>query len=97
MIVDVEPFIVTGYPSGQKQDGGQYKIMVEGHFVGLMGYQDGAKVMLHQRFNPMQLREIESTVRRRVIPQRVDGIVQVPEPRPEKQEKLPATNREDFG
>lgn len=97
MIIDVEPFTVTDVISKEQRDGGQYKIVVEGKFVGLLAYHDGAKILLHQRFNPLQLKEIQGVVMRRVTPQRVGGIVQVPEPRAETKPEKATTNREDFG
>jgi len=97
VIIDVEPFVVTDYASKKEADGGHFKVMVEGQFVGLLPYHNGAKIMLHKRFNPLQLKEILQTIRRRVTPQRLDGIVQVPEPRAEVKPKTKTTNREDFG
>ncbi len=95
MIVDIEEYIVIDVITKEKRDGGQYKIMVEGQFVGFLPYHEGAKIMLHHRFNPIKLKEIERVIRRRVTPQRIGGIVQVPDP-PEPTIRA-ASNREDFG
>lgn len=79
MQIDVLPFKPRDVISKRPVDGGQYQIRVDGRLVGFIGYHNGARAMLHERFSPLELKEIERAVRVKLTPQMIGGIVQVPE------------------
>lgn len=79
MKIEVLPFKPRNVmPPHKPVDGGQYQIRVDGGLAGFIGYQKGAKPLLHTRWSPMELEEIETAVREQLAEQEVGKIVQVP-------------------
>jgi hypothetical protein len=74
-------------------DGGQYEIVVDGKRVGFIGYHNGASPLMHTRYSPLELQEIESKVRIQLMPQTIGNIGQPPLP---KQQAKPAAVAGDF-
>ena len=61
----------------EMQDGGQYRIDVDGRMAGFVGYQKSAPIRMHKRFTDEELAEIESQVAMQISD--VGVIVQPPE------------------
>lgn len=85
MDVVVKPYKPLDVITKEPVDGGQYVIHVDGKLAGFVGYHNGARPLMHRRFSPLELREIESAVRRKLTPQKIGsilqpGIVQIPKP-----------------
>jgi hypothetical protein len=91
--VQVKPFKPLDVISKRPVDGGQYQIVVDGKRVGFIGYHAGASPLLHSRYSPLELQEIEEKVRTQLSPQVVGKVGQPPLP---KQQAKPATVAGDF-
>ena len=76
MVVEVLPFKARCVISKREIDGGVYQIRVDGDRVGFIGYQDGARPMLNDRWSPMELAEIEAAVKEQLPEQNTGGIRQ---------------------
>ena len=76
MLVEVKPLRMLDAISKRERDGGQYQICVDGRLAGFIGYRHGACPRMHREFSPLELREIESQVRRQLIPQEIGPIKQ---------------------
>ena len=81
MEIEVKPHRPLDIISKKEVDGGQYAVMVDGLCVGFIGYHQGASVVLHRRYSPMERAEIQQAVAERLEgTQTVAGIVQPGEP-----------------
>ena len=90
MIVEVLPFKPNNVmPPHNPVDGGQYQIRVDGVLAGFIGYHQGARPLLHERWSPMELVEIEAAVKEQLPDQNTGGIRQVPlKPQPPEQKPV---------
>ena len=84
MEVEVLPHKPLDVITKRPVDGGQYQIRVDGRLAGFIGYHDGAAPVMHLRFSPMELEEIEAKVDMS-LKQKIGKIVQ-PIPKPQKTE-----------
>ena len=95
MEIKVLPFKpLNVMPPHRPVDGGQYQIRVDDYLAGFIGYQQGARPVLHSRWSPMELAEIEAAVKEQLPSQDVGNIVQAPL-KPQPPEKT-TENHGDF-
>ncbi|MCP4211798.1 MAG: hypothetical protein GY764_10010 [Halieaceae bacterium] len=89
MKVEVKPHRARDIISKAELDTGIYAVHVDGHLAGFVGHQPGARIMLHKRFSPMELFDIERMVKAQLEKtQTVEGIVQAADPViPEKRDE----------
>lgn len=62
MDVTIEPHIGHSITTGKEVRLNQYRIRVDGKHAGFVGFASGAPVLLHTRFSPIEITDIENQV-----------------------------------
>lgn len=60
--VAIEPFIGSCAATRKPVRFSQYRVRVDGLHAGLVGFHEGAKVLLSVNFSPLEIKEIEQKV-----------------------------------